>query len=180
MIRTSESVVKIAAALLVVKSKIGDVKKSADNPYFKSKYADLNSVLDAVEPELNANGILVLQFPDDGDTGDVLALTTRLQHSSGEFMEATASIPLAKSDPQAFGAAVTYGRRYGLQSIMALQAVDDDAESAVAHGANSTGLPATKAPAPKPGGFKLGGGKAPATTAPKRGKTGVFPKTESE
>lgn len=171
MIRTSDSVKVIAAALLTVQKDLEAVTKSANNPYFKSKYADLNSILDVIKEPLNKAGITILQFPDT-TFPDTLGLTTRFQHSSGEFMEAMTTIPLSKSDPQAFGAAVTYARRYALQAIIGLQAVDDDAEAAVEH---SEKLPPTKGAAPKTGGFKLGQSKPKSTPAPARGKTGVFP-----
>lgn len=144
MILTSESVAKIAPALLKVQQQVEAVQKSASNPFFKSKYADLNSVMEAVKGPLHDNGICVLQFPGEpagsasSVAGSTLALTTRLQHSSGEYIESTAIVPLAKQDPQGFGSAVTYARRYSLQSALGLMAVDDDAESAVVHETRQT------------------------------------------
>jgi hypothetical protein len=143
-IRTSESVAKIGAALLAVQKQIETVTKGADNPFFKSKYADLVSVMGAVKEPLNSNGITVLQFPDEAPEGH-LGLTTRLQHSSGEWMESTSYTPLAKADPQAFGSAITYTRRYALQSILGLLAEDDDAEKSMGRGNGTSSAPQKKA-----------------------------------
>ena len=175
-ISTSESVVKIAPALLKAQAAIDAVTKESDNPYFKSKYADLSAVMGAVKEPLNENGVVILQFPSSPYTHPeraVIGLTTRLQHVSGEYIEATAIVPLSKSDPQAMGSAITYARRYSLQAAIGLLAEDDDAEAAVDHG---TGKPAAKT------GFKLGGGNGGKSNgkaaAPKRGKTGLFPTAE--
>lgn len=151
MIRSSDSLKSIAPALVKVQQAMEAVTKSADNPYFKSKYADLNSVLEATKELCNKNGIAIIQLPSSNEVyyepgrngpaderASILSLTTRLQHTSGEFIEATAQVPLAKSDPQGFGSAMTYARRYSLQAALALQSEDDDAESAVTHSAPKT------------------------------------------
>lgn len=145
MIQSSETLGKIAPALLKVQQSLEAIAKTGNNPHFRSSFATVNDVLEAVKEPCNKNGIVILQMPamatlfPDSDEGEestlfVLNLTTRLQHSSGEYIESTASIPLAKSDPQGFGSALTYGRRYALQAALGLQAEDDDAESAVTHG----------------------------------------------
>lgn len=148
MIRSSEQLGKIAPALLKVQQSLEAIAKTGNNPHFRSSFATVNDVLEAVKEPCNKNGIIILQMPAEGQVwplaqGEailVLNLTTRLLHSSGEYIEATASIPLAKSDPQGFGSALTYGRRYALQAALGLQAEDDDAEGAVEH---STTAPKT-------------------------------------
>ena len=60
----------------------------------------------------------------------MISITTRIMHKSGEWIEATTLLPIVKNDPQAFGSAFTYGRRYGLQALAGLPSVDDDAQSA--------------------------------------------------
>lgn len=136
---TSESVVAITKALVAAKLKFAPVHKEKTNPAFRSKYADLGAYIDASEPALLANGILVIQALAVADPG-MVQLSTRLQHVSGEWFECTACIPLPKQDPQAFGSAVSYLRRYSLASMLSLAAEDDD---------GGAGVPIA-APTPKP------------------------------
>ena len=109
-------------------SKIRFAIKDSTNPHFKSRYADLGSVIDAVKESLNLNGIAFIQTPTESQAG-TLALTTRLIHNSGEWIEDTAVCPLQKNDPQGYGSALTYLRRYTLASITGLYQDDDDAEA---------------------------------------------------
>jgi hypothetical protein len=127
--KTSESISKITAALLKAQKAITFAAKDATNPHFKSKYADLPTVIDAVKPALNDNGIVFLQTPTPSEPG-TLALTTRLLHESGEWIEDTAITPLQKSDPQGYGSAITYLRRYSLASAVGLYQDDDDGNAA--------------------------------------------------
>jgi hypothetical protein len=126
--KTSESITKIAPALVAAQQEIKFAIKDATNPHFKSRYADLGSVIDAVKLSLNDNGIAFMQTPTESSLG-TLALTTRLIHSSGEWIEDTAICPLQKNDPQGYGSALTYLRRYSLASITGLYQDDDDGES---------------------------------------------------
>jgi hypothetical protein len=155
---------KIAAALLAVQRKIEGVSKSADNPYFKSKYADLGAVIDATIPLLNEHGIVVIQLPTAGPEG-TLALTTMLLHESGESISGTAVMPLSKQDPQAYGSAMTYARRYSLAAAVSLKTLDDDGEGATDHGKGGLQQP-------KP--FVKPEAKTQAA-APQRAKTAMFP-----
>ena len=120
---------QIVAALLNAQKQMGNAVKGANNPFFKSKYADLNAVREATMPLLNENGILVLQpmVTIDG----VEYVKTVLLHESGETMESFTKI-LCKSqnDPQAYGSGVTYARRYGLQAFLSIGADDDDGNAA--------------------------------------------------
>jgi len=123
--------IKIAEALLRAQKKMGDAKKDSKNPFFKSSYADLNSVREAVMPVLNEEGISVLQPTRVGADGNSFVETTLL-HSSGECL--TSQFPIVASkqnDPQSFGSAVSYARRYSLQSFLSVGAVDDDGEGAM-------------------------------------------------
>jgi ERF superfamily len=129
--KTSESIKLIATALLKAQQEMTFASKGATNPHFKSKYADLPSVIDAVKSPLNDAGIVFLQTPSPSDDGR-LHLTTRLIHSSGEWIEDTATCPLPKQDPQGFGSALTYLRRYSLAAICGLYQDDDDGNGAVA------------------------------------------------
>jgi hypothetical protein len=175
----------LAKALLAVQQEIGDVEKGAENPYFDSKYADLSSVIDTVKPVLNKHGIVFLQLPAVPKFEGTIALATILIHAeSGESVQAVAEVPLSKNDPQAYGSAMTYTRRYSLVSVIGLKTVDDDG--------NAASSPTIKKPQPqptiaaKPGGFKLGGNKAKpaATVAPQKNnakpKIGLFPKVATQ
>ena len=127
--KTSESITKIASALVSAQKDFLSAKKTSDNPFFKSKYADLQSVISAVKESLNNNGIAFIQSPTESE-GDVLKLTTRLLHESGEWIEDTSVCPLVKRDPQAFGSALSYLRRYSLSAMCGIYQADDDGNEA--------------------------------------------------
>ena len=127
--KTSESITKIASALVSAQKDFLSAKKTSDNPFFKSKYADLQSVISAVKESLNENGIAFIQSPTESE-GDVLKLTTRLLHESGEWIEDTSVCPLVKRDPQAFGSALSYLRRYSLSAMCGIYQADDDGNEA--------------------------------------------------
>jgi hypothetical protein len=104
-------------------------KKGATNPFFKSKYADLNAVREAVIPVLNQNGITVLQpiVHIDGKN----FVKTILLHETGEMMESITEIMYNKqNDAQAQGSGISYARRYGLQSFVCVGSDDDDGNKA--------------------------------------------------
>jgi hypothetical protein len=118
---TSTTIIKITADFLKAQEKIGAAIKNSTNPYFKSKYADLTAVIDACKKELNKNNIVIMQ-PING-----MNVETILIHTSGEwFMSSTPIICKQANDPQALGSAISYARRYGLQSMVLIPADDDD------------------------------------------------------
>ena len=129
--KTSDSITKIAPALLKAQAAIKFAVKGDENPFFKSKYAGLPTVILCVKDPLNLNGIAFLQTPTQSDPG-ALSLTTRLIHQSGEWIEDTATCPLPKADPQGYGSAMTYLRRYSLAAICGVYQDDDDGEGAKA------------------------------------------------
>lgn len=125
----SESIIKIVPALLASQKQIGAAKKGSENPFFHSKYADLGSVMEACKDILNENGITILQ-PIDSDEHGVYVETTLL-HESGEWISASMRIsPKSDTNPQDQGSAISYARRYSLQSMVFIPAEDDDAEKA--------------------------------------------------
>lgn len=130
--KTSESISKIAPALLAAQKSITFAAKDATNPHFRNKYADLPAVVDAIKPALNDAGISFLQAATPSDD-DKLHLTTRLIHSSGEWIEDTLVMPLPKQDPQGYGSAMTYARRYALAAMTGLYQDDDDGNAASGH-----------------------------------------------
>lgn len=126
----SDSIVEIAKALHAAQGEMSGAKKGAANPFFKSKYADMNSVVDAVREPFCNHGLSYSQFPvyEEGLAGVV----TLLMHSSGEWLESKLLLPVTKKDPQATGSAITYARRYALQSIAGIPSEDDDGNAASA------------------------------------------------
>lgn len=144
--KTSQSIIKIAPALLEAQKKIGAAKKGSVNPFFHSNYADLGSVMEACKDILNENGILVLQ-PIGSDENGVYVETVLL-HESGEYISDCMRIaPKSETNPQDQGSAISYARRYSLQSMVFIPAEDDDAEKATVHKqetqANENSLPST-------------------------------------
>jgi len=128
--KSSDTLTKISPALVKAINAIESIKKSADNPFFKSKYANLESVIEAAHDALSANGLAVMQGPGPMD-GNCITLTTRLIHESGEWIETDFSLPAGKMDPQAAGSAITYARRYSLMAMLCIPAVDDDGEASM-------------------------------------------------
>jgi len=125
----SESISKIAPALVKAQSEMSNAVKDSKNPFFKSAYADLNSVREACIPALNANGITVLQ-PTIYVDGKPF-VQTLLLHTSGEYIASVTEIISDKANnAQSHGSGVTYARRYGLQSMCNIGSEDDDGNAA--------------------------------------------------
>lgn len=123
----------IATALLKAQTEMSNPNKDASNPFFKSKYADLNAVRDAVLPVLNKHGIIVLQPIVNIDGRNFVK--TVLLHESGEQIESETEIIYSRlNDAQAQGSGITYARRYGLQSLVCIGADDDDGNGASPQG----------------------------------------------
>ena len=110
--------------LLNAKKEIGKVSKDSTNPFFKSKYFDINSLLEHVEPILQKNGLLLLQPIESEWVKTVIYDVESSEKVSSEIHLGTFS------DPQKLGSAITYYRRYTAQSLLGLQAEDDDANTA--------------------------------------------------
>ncbi len=125
---TSENINEIAGALAKAQAEMGGAKKDAANPFFKSKYADLASVREACIGPLSKQGISVIQSPSA--EGATVSVVTLLAHSSGQWMRGSASCTAKDDSPQSIGSAVTYLRRYALQSFAGIAPEDDDAEAA--------------------------------------------------
>jgi len=126
----SQSIKNIAKAIGLFQVKMSPIKKDSTNPFFKSKYASLSTILEQIQVPLQECGLSFSQFPD----GD--GLTTIVMHDeSGEFMQASYNIHAAKQDPQGIGSAITYARRYALASILGLN-IDEDDDGNAATGKN--------------------------------------------
>ena len=139
--QTSPTINKIAAALVKAQVAMTGAKKGAANPFFKSKYADLPAVVEAIKEPLNNNGITFMQVI--GVNGGMVVVETVLLHESGEFISGETPVIVAKAnDPQALGSAITYAKRYGLQAIAGLPTEDDDGEKAMGRGGKkATSIP---------------------------------------
>jgi hypothetical protein len=120
---------KVCAAFLKAQKGFAPALKTATNPHFKSRYADLSAVVEAVIDSLNENGIGLLQVTHPNATG--VAIETLLIHESGEKLSGgVLTVPAAKQDPQGYGSALTYARRYSLMATCGIAPEDDDGNAA--------------------------------------------------
>ena len=126
---SSDSIKELATALAIVQGQLTFAKKDSKNPFFKSNYADLESVWDACRSLLSDNGLAVMQFPGEYMDGN-MALNTIITHKSGEWMSQEMSVPVSKPDAQGAGSALTYMRRYALAAVVGVVQADDDGNSA--------------------------------------------------
>ena len=155
VIEQSESIANLAAALVASQSKFNAVPKTADNPFFKSKYADFATLKLAADPIINGEGLAVTQHLGFDGTNDLL--TTRLFHQSGEWIQSTTRLFLNKQDSQGHGSATTYAKRYAYGAILGLVAEEDDdgnkasAPAKAPRGAKGKDALATAAEASAPG-----------------------------
>ena len=141
----------IATALVKAQMAYGPALKSSVNPHFKSKYADLASCFDAVREALNNNGIAIIQRTHAGAHG--VSIETLLIHLSGETLSGgILEIPAVKQDPQGFGSALTYARRYSLMCVCGIAPEDDDANlaSQTIRSAPQVSKPSVAATKPQP------------------------------
>jgi hypothetical protein len=131
-VNTSENVNEIAAALAKAQGAVLGAKKDADNPFFKSKYADLASVVDAIRKAFADNCLSYVQTPCTNEKDEV-GVETLLMHSSGQWIKGESFyVPVTKHDAQGFGSALTYTRRYALAAMAGVAQVDDDGNAAAA------------------------------------------------
>lgn len=120
---------KVAAALVAAQKAFGPALKSSSNPHFKSKYADLAACVEAVITGLHDNGIALVQRNLPCESG--VCVETVFVHESGETMSSgPLHVPAAKNDPQGYGSALTYARRYSLMAACGIAPEDDDGNAA--------------------------------------------------
>lgn len=125
----SESIKDLAAALSKAQGAMRAAIKDSANPFFKSKYSDLASVIEAIRKPLSENGLAFVQGTDFDDSCGVI-VETMLMHSSGEWISARIKMVPTKNDPQGIGSCVTYAKRYGLQALVGIPSDDDDGNTA--------------------------------------------------
>lgn len=125
----SESIKELATALAKAQGAIKGALKDSSNPFFKSKYADLASVVEAIREQLSTNGLSYVQISHDKE--ESATIETLILHSSGEWLSCgQVSVPVTKADAQGFGSALTYARRYSLSAAFGVAPEDDDGNAA--------------------------------------------------
>jgi hypothetical protein len=120
---------KIAAAMVKAQKAFGPALKTNTNPAFRTKYADLSACIEAVIDALHGNGIFLSQPTHEDATG--VTVETVFIHESGEsYSSGKLHVPAAKQDPQGYGSALTYARRYSLMAACGIAPEDDDGNAA--------------------------------------------------
>jgi hypothetical protein len=157
----SETVTRINEAILAAQAQMKPVKKDRNNPFYDSKYADLPAVWESLAP-FRMHGLTIVQMPVASEPHTV-SIETRMTHTSGEWYASVLTLPLAKSDPQGVGSALTYGRRYGL-ACMTGQVTEEDDDG------NAASQPQSK-PAAVPTARAANAKKMQALQTPKKGAT---------
>lgn len=126
----SESIKELATAMNLAQSQIKRAVKDSDNPFFESKYADLSSVVEAIQDALTANGLSYVQISHDAETS--AKIETMILHKSGEWLSCgITSVPVSKKDAHGYGSAMTYARRYSLSAAFGVAPDDDDGNASV-------------------------------------------------
>lgn len=127
----SQETTELAKALLQVQRQMSPAMKDGKNPFTRSNYATLNSVMESCREALLNNNIWLCQYPVPIDMPDCLGLMTKLTHTeSGQWQASLAVVPLPKADPQGMGSAMTYARRYAITAMLGMVTEDDDGEAA--------------------------------------------------
>ena len=142
---TSETIGKLALALSKAQKDYKTVERNCVNPFFKSRYSDLASILDATREALASNELAVIQTNETSENGKLVVVTT-LMHSSGEWVSGTLAMKPVKDDPQGQGSCLTYIRRYAMQQILGVASEDEDDGNA----ASTTDTKKEKAKEPSP------------------------------
>jgi len=131
---------KFATAFAKLQGEIKPALKDATNPHFRSKYADLSAVWEAVRAPMAKHGFGIIQSPQY--EGDNIYLETTLLHDSGEFLTSKYPLKPSKPDPQGYGSALTYARRYSIAAMLGVVADEDDDGNAASAKPLSQPLPA--------------------------------------
>ena len=132
--KQSENITDLAMALCLAQAQMGGAIKDSNNPFFKSSYADLTSVIKVIKQPFADNGLSFVQFPITSEGGKGVGVSTMIMHSSGQWVQGEYLLPMDKITAQGAGSAITYARRYALQAMAGIPTVDDDAEAAMFRG----------------------------------------------
>lgn len=132
MCKKSETISKLAIALVKAQSEITSISKDGKNPHFKSKYATLDNIIDETRPVLAKHGLAILQMP--GGDGENVIMRTLLMHESGEWLETEPLVMRpVKNDPQGMGSCITYARRYSYSALLSISTDEDDDGNGASH-----------------------------------------------
>lgn len=126
----SENINELVSALSKAQGKMKPAVFNKVNPHYKNRYADFTAVMDACRIPLSENGLSVMQYCET--MGEKLVLVTMLAHTSGQWIKSFFPMSTAQNTSQAIGAAMTYGKRYSLSSMLGIVADDDDDDGEVA------------------------------------------------
>ncbi len=129
--RMSDEIAQLATALSAAQGEIDDAQKGSINPAYRSKYADLAAVRAAIKAPLQKHGLSIVQLPRTVQGG--VEVETMLLHKSGEFIAETLFMPVGKFDAHGIGSGISYSRRYGIMSVLALASDDDDGNASVSN-----------------------------------------------
>lgn len=131
----TDDIKELVAALAKAQGKFQTAKFNKQNPHFKSKYADLSSIMDACRQPLSENGLMVMQYSEM--IGEKLSLVTMIAHTSGQWIKSYLPLFPARMDSQSIGSCMTYAKRYSLSAMLGIVADEDhedDGETAVGRG----------------------------------------------
>ena len=129
--KQSESITDLATALCLAQAEMGGAIKDSNNPFFKSSYADLTSVIKVIKEPFAKYGLSFVQLPVTSAGGNGIGVSTMLMHKSGQWLQGEYLLPMDKVTPQGAASSITYARRYALQSLVGIPSVDDDSEMAM-------------------------------------------------
>lgn len=145
----SEHVNELAAALVKLQAQCAAARRTAENPFYKSHYADLMEVWQTVKPHMSSCGLAISQTTAPSESATCVDIVTTLLHTSGQWIKGRLTVPYGrgkdnsiKNDPQGMGSALTYGRRYALAAILGVVTDEDD-------DGNGASQPPTERPAPR-------------------------------
>lgn len=136
---------ELFGALALAQAEFLPVKKNAENPYFGNKYADLAAIRESTTPALSKHGLAIMQLVVADEQYAIVE--TYLGHKSGQSISSTVKLKPTKPDPQGFGSAITYARRYGLGAMLGLASEEEDDGNAASDKVLAQAKPKTPAPA---------------------------------
>lgn len=139
---------QIFAALVKAQAEMPSAPKDGNNPHFKSKYATLQSIAETAKPILKKHGLAICQTFETACDG--ISIITSLVHESGEYITGSLFLKPVKNDPQGYGSAITYGRRYAMAAILGIVADEDDDANAASTPRQNDAQPRTPTPFDKP------------------------------
>lgn len=125
-------------AISAAQGEFTTVEKNGKNPHFNSKFAPLDSIIEMIRPVLPRHGLSVVQFTDIADSGNGIVVETIITHESGQYISGRLFMPAVKNDPQGYGSALTYGRRYALAAALGIVS-DEDVDGNATGGNQPTG-----------------------------------------